>query len=204
MFYGTYATFAVHSRIKSQAKSNCNVICLIFHATALFNLLGNLLKQFFMRSFKHLLFVAGVCTIVLLTDATLCAMGQQSPRLFIVDQLAADASENISNANAADEIFILPDTGNPLAVITDKLKERNFSEIHLYLLTKPGSMIFDELTILKDNVGECAAHFREWKKNLSPGAKIIIHSDTLVSVPEGASLIEQIAELTGATVLVQD
>jgi hypothetical protein len=65
-------------------------------------------------------------------------------------------------------------------------------------------MIFDELTILTENVGECAAYFREWKKYLSPGAKIIIHSDTLVSVPEGASLIEQIAELTGATVLVQD
>lgn len=157
-----------------------------------------------MRSFKHLLFVAGVSILVLLTDATVCAMGQQTPRLCIVDQLVADDSENISTANAADEIFILPEIGNPLAIIADKLKESNFSEIHLYLLTKPGSMIFDELTILKDNVVECAAHFREWKKYLSPGAKIIIHSDTLVSVPEGASLIEQIAELTGATVLVQD
>jgi hypothetical protein len=131
-------------------------------------------------------------------------MGQLSPRLFIVDRLKADASENISNANAADEIFILPDIGNPLAIITDKLKENNFSEIHLYLLTKPGSMIFDELTILTDNVGECAAHFMEWRKNLATGAKIIIHSDTLATIPDGTRLVEQIAELTGATVLVQD
>jgi hypothetical protein len=157
-----------------------------------------------MRSFKHLLFVAGVSFLVLLTDTTVCAMGQQSPRLFIVDRLVADASENISNANAADEILILPDVGNPLAIITDKLKESRFAEIHLYLLTKPGSMIFDELTILTDNVGECAVHFMEWRKNLSPGAKIIIHSDTLATIPDGTRLVEQIAELTGATVLVQD
>lgn len=157
-----------------------------------------------MRSFKRLLFVAGVIILLLLTDTTVSAMGQESPGLFIVDRLVADAAENIGNANATDEIFILPEIGNPLAIISDKLKARSYSEVHLFLLTKPGSMIFDELTILRDNVGDCANHFREWRKHLAPGAKIIIHSNTLTSVPDGTFLVEQIAEMTGATVLIQD
>jgi hypothetical protein len=157
-----------------------------------------------MRTFKRLLFVAGVLILMLPADATAYAIGQQAPRLFIIDRLVPDAAESISDKNASDEIFILPDTGNPLALITDKLKGGSFSEIHLYLLTKPGSMIFDELTILTDNIEDCAVHFREWKKHLSPGTRIIIHSDTLDSVPEGAGLTERIADLTGATVIVQD
>jgi hypothetical protein len=157
-----------------------------------------------MRIIKRLLFVAGAFILMLLTDATVYAIGQQSPRLFIVDGLVPDAAESIGDRNASDEIFILPDTGNPLTLISEKLKEGNFSEIHLYMLTKPASMIFDELTILPENIEDCAIHFREWKKHLSPGVRIIIHSDTLDTVPEGASLIERIAGLTGATVIVQD
>lgn len=168
------------------------------------NTLGNLLKQFIMRSFKRLLSGAGVSILVLLMNTTLCAMGQQSPRLFIVDRLVADAAENISNKIASDEVFILSDTGNPLSAISRKLKERSFSEVHLFLLTKPGSMIFDELTILADNVEDSGIHFREWRKLLPPGTKIIIHSETLSSVPEGTSLVEKIADMTGATVLVQN
>lgn len=157
-----------------------------------------------MRSLNHLLFVAGVCILVLLTDATVCAMGQQSSRIFIVDRLVLDATGNIGNTNATDEIFILPDSGNPLSVISEKLKQKSWSEIHLFLLTKPGSMIFDELTILVENLDDNSSHFREWRKYLAPGAKIIIHSETLTSVPEGTNLVETIAELTGATVLVQN
>lgn len=157
-----------------------------------------------MISYNRLLIVAGVFILVLLTDNTVCAMGQQLPRLFIVDRLVADAAENIDDSNASDEILILPDTGNPLSIISGKLKEKGFSEIHLFLLTKPGSMIFDELTILADNFGEYTDHFTEWRKYLSPGAKIIIHSESLNTVSDGIRIIEQIAELTGATVLVQD
>lgn len=156
-----------------------------------------------MRSFYRLLIVAGVYILVFFTDATACTM-EQSPRIFFVDRLVADAAQKTGSKNATDEIFILPDTGNPLLIITEKLKEKSFSEVHLFLLTKPGSMIFDELTILADNVMDCAIHFKEWRKLLPPDAKIIIHSDTLTSVPEGTSLVERITEMTGVTVLVQD
>ena len=157
-----------------------------------------------MRSLNHILLVAGVCLLVLLPDSPVCAMGQKSSRIFIVDRLVQDAVRDIGETNSTDQIFVLPDTGNPLSIISEKLKQKSWSEIHLYLLTKPGSMIFDELTILNDNVEDNSSHFSEWRKYLPSGAKIIIHSDTLTSVPEGTSLIEKIAELTGATVLVQN
>ncbi len=157
-----------------------------------------------MRALNNLLLVAGVSILVLLTESTACATGQQSSRIYFVDRLVQEVAGNIGNTNATDEIFILPDTGNPLSSISEKLKQKSWSEVHLFLLTKPGSMIFDELTILTDNIEDISSYFREWRKYLSPGAKIIIHSETLTSVPEGTSLVEKIAELTGATVLVQN
>lgn len=157
-----------------------------------------------MRSLNHILLVAGVSVLLLLPDSTVFAMGQKSSRIFIFDRLVQDAVGKIGETNSTDQIFILPDTGNPLSIISEKLKQKSWSEIHLYLLTKPGSMIFDELTILSDNVEDNSSLFSEWKKYLPSGAKIIIHSETLTSIPDGNRLIEKIAELTGATVLVQN
>lgn len=156
-----------------------------------------------MKSFKHLLFVAGVCTLVLLSNATVSATGQL-PGIYVVDRLVADVFTHIEGMATTDKIFNLPDKGNPLDLITEELKLRNYSELHLFLLTKPGSMIFDELNILAENVTEYASQFSEWRKYLAPGAKIIIHSDSLTSVPDGITLVERISELTGVTVVVQN
>lgn len=156
-----------------------------------------------MRSFNKLLSAAGLSVVLVFTLATANAIGQSS-RIYIIDRLAADAVNQIDDAAATDKIFSLPDKGNPLAIITEELKQNSYSEIHLFLLTKPGSLIFDELNILAENVGENGSHFNDWKKYLSPGAKIIIHSDSLTSVPEGVSLVERISEMTGVPVVVQN
>lgn len=156
-----------------------------------------------MRSFNKLLSAAGLSVVLVFTLATANASGQSS-RIYIIDRLAADAVNRIDDAAATDRIFSLPDKGNPLAIIAEELKQNSYSEIHLFLLTKPGSLIFDELNILAENVGENGSHFNDWKKYLSPGAKIIIHSDSLTSVPEGVSLVERISEMTGVPVVVQN
>lgn len=156
-----------------------------------------------MRSFNKLLFVAGLSVLFVCSLSTATAQGQ-TPKIYIIDKLVANTIENIDGATSSDKIFHLPDAGNPLSIIATELKTNSCSEVHLLLLTKPGSLIFDELTILADNIDDYAYLFVEWKDYLSPGTKIIIHSDTLTSVPDGLILIERISELTGAFVTVQN
>lgn len=155
-----------------------------------------------MKTLNHFLFVAGVCMFMLFSDATVSAIGQP-PKIYIIDPLVVEADINIDGATSADRIFRMPDKGNPLALIADELKAKSYSEIHLFVLTKPGSMIFDKLNILAKNVDDYALLFAEWKKSLTPETKIIIHSEVLASVPEGEKIIESISDFTGTEVLVQ-
>jgi len=156
-----------------------------------------------MSQFKYVLPVTVLCLLFnnLLSAASVLG---ESPRLYVIDRLVADEIGTINGVTAADKLVYLPETGNPLSLIADELKNMTYSEVHLFLLTKPGSLIFDELNILAENVDDCAPLFAEWKKYLSPDTKIIIHSDTLTSVPEGQILVEKISVLTGAEVLVQN
>jgi len=90
-----------------------------------------------------------------------------------------------------------------LQQITSEIKNGSYDEIHLYLLTKPGSVIFDEINIIPDNVHEFSADFTEWKKYMKRDAVVIIHSDILASVPGGVSLVNSISAFIDRKVLVE-
>jgi hypothetical protein len=156
-----------------------------------------------MKSFSQLKVKLALCLILISLFSSTSAFGQKT-RLFVIDPLVVNGVRNISDATATDKVIQLPDKGNPITLIADELRNGTYSEIHLYLLTKPGSLIFDELSILADNVADYALLFEEWKKLLPLGATIIIHSDTLTSSPDGSLIVDKISEFTGAGVSVQN
>ena len=69
------------------------------------------------------------------------------------------------------KVVTLPDEGNPIKFITNELKKSTYDEIHLYMLTKPGSIIFDEINIIPENIQEYSGDFREWKSIIKPGIR---------------------------------
>jgi hypothetical protein len=83
------------------------------------------------------------------------------------------------------------------------LKESLYDEIHLYLLTKPGSIIFNEINIIPETIQNFSGDFSEWKSITKPEFKIVIHSENLASGQEGLFLIKKITEFTGRAVIVE-
>jgi hypothetical protein len=155
-----------------------------------------------MRSYNKLLSAVVLTALFIFLIGTVPANGQSS-KIYIIDPLVVSVTENPDGISPTDRIFNLPDAGNPLVLISNELKNQIYSEVHLFVLTKPGSMIFDELTILAGNVDDYSSFFAEWGESLTPGAKIVIHSQILTSDPAGLTLVHRISELTGAEVLVQ-
>lgn len=141
-----------------------------------------------------------IMVLVLLIPLSLS--GQVS-KLIVVDQLVTERLNEIKGLFLNERILILPEKGNPLAIITDELKGNTYSELHIFALTKPGSIVFDEVTILAENVNDYSDQFRQWKDFSGKTEKIIIHSDVLTSVPEGRVIIENIARITGKKVVVE-
>jgi hypothetical protein len=133
---------------------------------------------------------------------TLNLMGQTT-RLIVIDPLVENETINNIVTDPGQKVITLPDNGNPIKFITNILRGSSCDEIHLYLLTKPGSIIFDEINIIPENVQDYSGDFGEWKNIVKPETKIIIHSVNLTSIPEGQFLIKKISEFTGKIVTVE-
>ncbi len=127
----------------------------------------------------------------------------QINKLMVVDALVGGESTEIASRNPGAKVLILPDKENPLQLVTAEIKKASYDEIHLYLLTKPGSVIFDEINIIPDNVQEFSSDFAEWKEYLKKDAVVIIHSGNLASVPEGVSVVNSISSFIDRKVLVE-
>ncbi|HOW09576.1 MAG TPA: DUF4347 domain-containing protein [Bacteroidales bacterium] len=147
-------------------------------------------------------FRTGILLCLLFCSTSLIGWGQIN-KLVIVDPLVSGKSSEIINNNPTAKVLILPDNENPLRLITAEIKKASFDEIHLYLLTKPGSVIFDEINIIPENVQDYSADLSEWKKYLKSEAVIYIHSENLTSIPEGINIVNSISSFTGKKVLVE-
>ncbi|MCX6260753.1 MAG: DUF4347 domain-containing protein [Bacteroidia bacterium] len=142
-----------------------------------------------------------VLSLILIIHPALDLTGQPVS-LIVIDPLVEKESRNIANL-PGQKVVILPDEGNPLKFITKELKESTYDEIHLFLLTKQGSIIFDEINIIPENIQDYAGDFGEWKSITKPEFKIVIHSEDLASGQEGLFLVKKITEFTGREVIVK-
>lgn len=129
------------------------------------------------------------------------AASGQTARLIVVDPLVSQELNNIRASHPDGRVVVLPASGNPLSAISAELKTSDYSEIHIYVLTKPGAIVFDEMAIIASEIGKYESLFREWKS--LPGSSVTIHSDVLTSVPEGNTIVNMIAEYTGKKVFVE-
>jgi hypothetical protein len=143
-----------------------------------------------------------VISLTLIVLSTFYAAGQTT-RLIVIDPLVEDEVNNITGIYPGQKVVLLPDEGNPLKFITKVLKDSLYDEIHIYLLTKPGSIIFDEINIVAENIQDYSGDFGEWKNITKPETKIIIHSENLTSVQEGLFLVRKITDFTGKVVIVK-
>lgn len=132
----------------------------------------------------------------------LCLTGQPSI-LVVIDPLVENEINDITGIYPGQKVITLPEEGNPISFISKELKRTLYDEIHLYLLTKPGSIIFDEINLIPESIRYYSVDFNEWKSITKPELKIIIHSENLTSGPEGEFLIQKIAEYTGKIVVVR-
>ena len=128
----------------------------------------------------------------------------QPSGLAVIDPLVGNEFKNITGQDTRLKVVTLPDEGNPIKFITNELKKSTYDDIHLYMLTKPGSIIFDEINIIPENIQEYSGDFSEWKSITKPGFEIVIHSEDLTSGPEGLFLVKKITEYTGREVIVKE
>lgn len=125
----------------------------------------------------------------------------QNKELVIVDQMVSDYQSIISNLDRQADVFIIPKTGNPLELIAAELAKRpGLKAIHLFVMCKPGAIVFDQLAITEQNIQQYAVSFASWFSYLNKDSEILIYGSELASNTEGKTLLSSISKQTGATI----
>ncbi len=84
---------------------------------------------------------------------------------------------------------------SPLKQIVKALDGRTVQDLHIYLESKPGELIFNSMAITSKNVYECKELLAKWKSSVK--GKVMIHSIVAFTTPAGTELKQQLEQLSG-------
>lgn len=84
---------------------------------------------------------------------------------------------------------------SPLKQIVKALDGRTVQDLHIYLESKAGEVIFTYVSITSKNVNESGELIMKWKSAVK--GKVVIHSQAVFTTPAGIELRQQLENLSG-------
>ena len=143
---------------------------------------------------KNILFTFGL--ILLLVNQSIAQSANKD--FVIVGAGSKDANlvqvqkryANNSNAYQIRETQV-----SPLKQIVKALDGRTVQDLNIYLESKAGELIFNNVTITSKNVNEYGDLIMKWKSAVK--GKVVIHSMVAFTTPAGTELKQQLEQLSG-------
>ena len=75
-------------------------------------------------------------------------------------------------------------------------------DLHIYVLTKPGAIVFNSIAVTPNNVNDLSADLKTWSKNVSN--QVVIHSEVVFAGDEGILLKQSLEDITGLIFTTQN
>ncbi len=98
-------------------------------------------------------------------------------------------------AHKSDAYQIRETQVSPLKQITKAINGRTVQDLHIYLVNKPGELVFNTVSISSENVNECIESLAKWKSAVK--GRVVIHSQVVFTTPAGIELKQQLEKLSG-------
>jgi hypothetical protein len=122
---------------------------------------------------------------------------QTSNDFIVVDEIAENAVSLKRDYNGKNTYFTSGIDTDAISQISNAIKNKHIENLHIYVATKPGAIVFNSLSVINSNVIKFASELALWKSNVS--GEIIIHSDVVFIGEEGVELKHELERLTGLT-----
>jgi hypothetical protein len=85
--------------------------------------------------------------------------------------------------------------------ITTALTGKKVNDLHIFVWSKPGSMVFTSIALTPENIQEYASVLETWKLHVT--GKVIIHSSDVFTTERGSDLKSKLEQSTGLTFIMQ-
>jgi hypothetical protein len=135
-----------------------------------------------------------------LTTLLLCMVvhvhSQSSHEFIIIDEIADNVEQLISAFGNQSNVYVTDGiTPNALGQILKRTENLQIDVLHIYVLTKPGAIVFNSIALTADNMNDWSADLEALSGIVTN--KIILHSEVVFTGEEGVLLKEHLEEITG-------
>lgn len=142
-----------------------------------------------MKKFKLTLTILLLCMVVHVHS-------QSNQEFIIIDEIADNAEQLISALGNQSNVYVTDGiTPNALGQILKRTENLQIDDLHIYVLTKPGAIVFNSIALTLDNINDWSTDLEALSGIVTN--KVIIHSEVVFTGDEGVLLKERLEDITG-------
>lgn len=133
--------------------------------------------------------------IVVLVFSGTNTFSQKKTNFVIIDEIADNISQLRTDFSNKSNVYVT--TGFAVKApmqISNALKNIQVEDLHIYVSTKPGAIVFSSIAIIPENVDEFAKELATWKTKVSN--QVVIHSDVVFTGEDGVILKQRLEDIT--------
>ena len=128
---------------------------------------------------------------------------QTDQDLIIIDEIADDITELIEQYKDHPQVYVTDgNTPDALRQISDQLVNLRIENLHIFVPTKPGAIVFSSIALTPENLEELPFDLTDWTEVIS--GKVIIHSDVVFTGEQGQLLKQVLESRTGLEFISQN
>jgi len=130
-------------------------------------------------------------------------LAQPASEFIVVDEIADNITQLQDEFEGQANVFWTDGNSlNALEQISAALEGRQIENLHIYVPTKPGAIVFSSLAITSMDVYELSEELNVLGNYVSNS--VVIHSDVVFNGEEGQLLKQRLEEVSGVVFTVQN
>jgi len=130
------------------------------------------------------------------------AFSQSKSEFIIIDEIADNVEQLKSEFSDQSNVYVTDGIApNALGQISNSVKTLQIEDLHIYVLTKPGAIVFNSIAITTNNLEEWSTDLEAWSGIVSD--KVVIHSEVVFTGEEGTLLKQRLEDISGLVFTTQ-
>lgn len=131
------------------------------------------------------------------------AYSQSNSEFIIIDEIADNAEQLVSEFSNQSNVYVTDGiTPNALGQIHHSVENLQIDDLHIYVLTKPGAIVFNSISITVGNINDWSTDLKALSRVVKN--KVVIHSEVVFSGEDGILLKDHLEDLTGLIFTTQN
>lgn len=124
------------------------------------------------------------------------SMAQTSRDWVVIDEIADEIVQLNRQYEGRSNVFHIKGVEqSALLQVFNAIEDADVHDLHLYVPTKPGSIVFNTIALTPDNVDDFSDELSGWKTRMD--GRVVIHSNVVFTGEEGDVLKRCLEKITG-------